>query len=388
MNEFNKYAITGMVGSQSCKELTKISHVTHIDYAYNILREKSIKKRFIYDESKLTKKIEVVWLSCNDWGSNGYMYGTVRFSFDFRKLVGGKKFYWVEDISKYNPTACRILITSNDYPNLEEYDIKEAKGPISYCAADDKYYWNGNYTLELMFDNNISIDENTKIDFVKHHSSLCCLKKVKCNEQGIDEEKSSARLFAKIIREKLNIVGFDFLKDNSNFFINHSDLAINTICSKISCNPSGNIESKHDAASDIMNAILEEFYRGNEKSCQRLALMYKTVDDFWDTFRKHRAIVFNRKIEVKGISNKKYIFKAIPIFAQLNSKFIYIFCKIRPENQWVDYYFISETDKFSQSIYDNAGAANCILVLVNEDDEERKNIVLDIFECKKYKLKN
>jgi len=54
----------------------------------------------------------------------------MRFTYDFADLIEGKNFYWVEAMTGYNPTACRILITSEDRSaSLPTYDPNRGDGP-------------------------------------------------------------------------------------------------------------------------------------------------------------------------------------------------------------------------------------------------------------------
>ena len=66
----------------------------------------------VWDQSKLNNtRTCIAWLSPNLW-VNGSFYGNIKFAFDWRELIEGKRFYRVEDI-KYAPPAYRILITKN-----------------------------------------------------------------------------------------------------------------------------------------------------------------------------------------------------------------------------------------------------------------------------------
>jgi hypothetical protein len=59
-------------------------------------------------------------------------YGNIRFEFDWRKLIAGKKFYWVEAIP-YSTAAYRILIT-DEKPKLdvERYRPEDDSAPLYY----------------------------------------------------------------------------------------------------------------------------------------------------------------------------------------------------------------------------------------------------------------
>lgn len=139
----------------------------------------------VFDESKLnTERIRVVWLSPNDWtGAGGFRYGNVRFQYDWKSLVQGKKYYWVESIA-YGITACRILVTDKDYSHmLEPYDPCAGDGPW-WLDSSGNHYWNGLQCLEIMFEEDILLPEARKVDFVKHHDHYCNIDHRTCAYKG------------------------------------------------------------------------------------------------------------------------------------------------------------------------------------------------------------
>lgn len=96
--------------ANDCAPFDTVSYVAHRETALTILREGTIRAGLVSDESRLnTARLQVTWLSPNHWG-NGFRYGNARFTFDWRRLVAGKRAYWVEAIA-YRSPACRILIT-------------------------------------------------------------------------------------------------------------------------------------------------------------------------------------------------------------------------------------------------------------------------------------
>lgn len=164
-------------------DLDAVAHVTHLQPGINVLTEKQLRAGLVYDESKLNaERIQVVWLSPNHW-TYGYRYGSVRFEYDWRTLVRGRRAYWVEAITRYRPTACRILVTDVNRDNdssLIPYDPSTAKGPWWYDAARDHHYWNDEYTLEVMIECNLSLTESTGLSFVDHHRSMCAINYRSC----------------------------------------------------------------------------------------------------------------------------------------------------------------------------------------------------------------
>jgi phosphatidylserine/phosphatidylglycerophosphate/cardiolipin synthase-like enzyme len=136
-----------------CYPLETIYHIAHVSDAFRIFQDRRIRSTLVGDESKLKKtRSSVTWLSPNTW-ANGSFYGNVRFDFDWKKLVEGKRFYWVEAM-KYAPVAYRILIAEQKPDlDLERYRPETDKGPLYYDSKHDKWYCNiDNLTGEFMLD--------------------------------------------------------------------------------------------------------------------------------------------------------------------------------------------------------------------------------------------
>lgn len=193
----------------SCRVLTTVFHVAHIDTALNIVRDGKIKPSLISDKSKLNRdRILVIWVSPNDWsGAGGSRYGNIEFAFDWRSLIAGKKYYWVEAIA-YNTSTCRILVTDIDHSQeahkLQEYDPTEGNGPWWHDTATDQHYWNGNYCLEVMLEREIPLMELVNTDFMKHHPKFCCNTPEICPDRDQHSEQGGARFLAGLAALQLN----------------------------------------------------------------------------------------------------------------------------------------------------------------------------------------
>lgn len=165
---------------KSCRPLTTASHVAHIHHAWEYLRDGEIRGRLVSDKSKLKDdRYPVVWLSPNDW-VNGSRYGTVEFEFDWNWLIEHTKAYWVEAITEYQPEAPRILLASDESKvpdDLTLYDPYAGDGPWWTDPSDGSHWWNGKYTLEILTDFDLPLTQCKQIWFVRHHPSMCCLKK-------------------------------------------------------------------------------------------------------------------------------------------------------------------------------------------------------------------
>jgi len=128
-----QYAV-GATGTTDCTLLETVQHVTHSFRAAEILRSKVATGRLVYDQSTLnTSRTQVVWLSPNHW-FDGFRYGTVALSFDWKMLVANRKAYWIE-VAEYSPHACRILLTDRPHPNLQTYEPQKRNGPIESAFA-------------------------------------------------------------------------------------------------------------------------------------------------------------------------------------------------------------------------------------------------------------
>ena len=168
------FQVQGEPGTNSCKRLTTVSHVTHINFAAHAIQEQKIKAGLVFDESRLNQhRVLVTWLSPNDWIE--YIYGTVKFEVDWATLVEGKNYYWVECMH-YSPRHFRILVTSEDRSSLLEKYIPELRtGPWWYDKENDAHYFNRDYTLEIMLEDDIPLKSVQKISTVTHHSRICTL---------------------------------------------------------------------------------------------------------------------------------------------------------------------------------------------------------------------
>jgi hypothetical protein len=182
------------------RPLNRIWHVSHLRYAKRIFEDDSIRAGLVYDKSKLNKsRTRVVWLSPNDW-NYGSRYGNVRFEFDWKSLIEGCLFYWVESIN-YQPRAARILISADEHGDLEPYDPAKDNGP--WILEDGEHLWNGSFCLEVMLERDIPLSDCTKIDFTRHHDNQCCIEPWwECRDRGVESGESTLRFCAWLAANK------------------------------------------------------------------------------------------------------------------------------------------------------------------------------------------
>lgn len=212
-----------MGNSKKFISLNEIGHVAHIDGALQIIKDRKIKPGLIFHNSVLSdKRILVSWVSPNDWSRLGYRYGNIKFSFDFKKLIEGKRVYYVENIP-YSVVAHRILITDIDRGDiLEIYNPTNKDGPWWFNIDEELHYFDENYCLEFMFEGDIYLNSLSSFSFEKHHDSYCSVHRKSpslCEEMGMPKHKAGALFLERAIARNI-----DF-RDISRFFFSENKLS-------------------------------------------------------------------------------------------------------------------------------------------------------------------
>ena len=186
-----------------CQPLTSVAHVAHVPVALRIVEDRTLRADLVFDKSKLnTQRIRVVWLSPNDWGgAGGFRYGNIRFHFDWATLIAGKRVFWVESIA-YGIAACRILLTDVDYTGtLDVYDPAVGDGPW-WISPSGEHYWNGNYCLEIMVEDDLDLGTATQVDFVDHHEMRCSIDYRACSYCGTSRTEGGAEFLAALVSRR------------------------------------------------------------------------------------------------------------------------------------------------------------------------------------------
>ena len=220
MRPWEKYKV-GKVSDDSkwtnndCQELNVLYHVAHLETAERILKDGLCRAGLIFDKSKLNKeRLLVNWLSPNTW-IDGSRYGNIGFSIELQSIIDDMKYYWVEAITSYTPHACRILITDRNHDDiLEKYDPTIGDGPWYYDRKSGTHYWNGKFTLELMLEKDIELQEFNSINFFDHHKNFCNIDHTTCQELNLDKARTGGRFVANILANNLPFCKqhFRFLK--------------------------------------------------------------------------------------------------------------------------------------------------------------------------------
>ena len=254
------------------KQFATVYHITHLSASKYLLESQRIIPQLIQDKSKLnTERIKVIWLSPNEW-YQGSLYGNIRFSYNFNNLIKNKKFYSVEVMSDYNPHACRILISSEEYnqhPLLSPYNpYNKYDGPWHIDSNGINFY-HGDYNIEFMFDDELDIKEATMIDFVKHHPDYCNIfDNGTCKDLSKSSELSEINFVSYLIANsiKLDNLNLQLSKDESSWSLLH----IATVLERILCRltskeifegtSSLSIDTRRQLAKSILELISKEDY--------------------------------------------------------------------------------------------------------------------------------
>jgi len=183
--------------AKPCSELTEVHHVVHVPAARRILEDGTIRAGLVYDESRLNRsRLCVTWLSANTW-TDGSIYGTVQFTFDWGDIINGQQIYWVEAMTDYSPSAYRLLLTDRNLAKssrVQVYDPTTDDGPLK--RKGKTWYWNRDFTSEFMVEADLSLSLCKKLSFIRHHETICRLNGPSCPEKRIDHPTTGGRIMA------------------------------------------------------------------------------------------------------------------------------------------------------------------------------------------------
>ena len=289
MNEWNTYSI----GSPStkanwinkdCQPFTEVSHVSHVESAIGILQAGKIDAGLVYDKSKLNqRRILVSWCSPNYWG-NGFRYGNVRFSFNFRELLGKQKAYWVEVID-YKIPALRILISNTDRSSkFPIYDPTQGDGPWWYDQRNNIDYFNGHYCLEFMFEQPIGLNDLTGFDFVNHHPEYCSVHRKSpqaCKYLGRFASDGGALFFAHLAGRGLSIGRYaKHLIAEGKFKNEIVALGVRAILLLKKLSYAGAVTNNGDLALPLARAFMNAIASRKLPEAKQLASLFKDEENF------------------------------------------------------------------------------------------------------------
>lgn len=266
-----------------CATLDTVSHVAHIEAGCDVIRDGQLRAGLVFDESKLNKsRILVTWLSPNDWtNAGGSRYGNVEFVVPFRELIKGKSYYWVESIA-YGIKACRILITDQDRSSLlARYDPVVGEGPWWYDEKKDIHFWNGEFTLEFMYEGSVGASDWKEVRFTKHHLKRCRIDPSSCPDRGKDYWPGGAEFVARSIGRGYGLEMFRRPSGSgepaASFYLSGAFSHLVRELRKMAAG-SGHITKTDAAAPHIARAILNGYGKDIE-AVKTMVNMFASADD-------------------------------------------------------------------------------------------------------------
>ena len=282
----DEQAVQAGVFNERCYTSENIHNVTHLHNAINIAREAQISPKLIYDTYRLKDaRIPAVYLSPVTYPS--YIFGNVRFSFNWNNFLEGKRIYWVEQITGYDRPLCRFLVTTIDRSVLfEAYDPDIDLGP--WMRRNGINYYNNKIYLEILSEEAIQIETCIDLETTTHYRTTCILennKKFKCADKDLDDGKAAARLVAGLCVKKLSAFKGLYTKIENGSCFPESNLlkAWNNILSYSSSEPTGTITESDTVAVSLVLAFLYFFYSGDRDNRIRIQSLFASKKDFWNT---------------------------------------------------------------------------------------------------------
>ena len=186
-------------------------------------------------------------------------------------------------MENYSPTAIRILISENDYrPKLKPYNPMIGDGPWWYDKINDKHYWNGTYTLEIMLEDDIFLDDALNVDFIDHNHSYCSIKPT-CPDHFPSINSASSRFLAGLISQLPERIAFPWISGSSSPEESLAG-AFSALCFKPSRKGfSGKITASDPDAFAVMRAFMASIYFRREQEAEVFRRMFHSSDDFLKT---------------------------------------------------------------------------------------------------------
>ena len=286
------------INNNNFDDFDTVSHVTHIDYALNIVRAGLLQPRLVGDKSKLNqRRILVSWLSPNDW-FQGYRYGNVAFRFNWHKLVADRNVYWVEKMDEYRPVACRFLITEKNYDgdkDFQRYDQTKDLGPWQYRKSDRRHYRNKSICLEFMIEAEVMIDDCLETNFVKHHPSFCCVDPERCPTLGMSALQAGPLFLAGLLGQGLATDSLHMSLEKKGVSIAGTALrqAYQGVDDDLNgLKATGKVTSSDAVSTALARAVLSAYSRGDQTEKERLARLFASPEELTSSVKALVAAAF------------------------------------------------------------------------------------------------
>jgi len=260
-------------------QLEEVHHIVHLQTSRRILEDGQLRAGLIHDESKLNRsRLCVTWLSANYW-HNGSIYGTVRFTFDWGKIIEGRSLYWVEAMD-YGNAAYRLLLTDRDLRHdnrVVPFDPIQERGPIRF--KNDRWYWNSQYTSEFMLESDLPLSIAKDLSFVGHSK---CRESQKCPEQNTAWNIAAAQTLAFLLGNDIHCV--DHLLRGGSDLNSEAESYVNYLWSAL-----GRKEDRFDGAlkrakstEDVLLGALALYGSGQHAAAVETVKTIKSQDVFTD----------------------------------------------------------------------------------------------------------
>lgn len=285
--------------ASACAELSQVRHIAHFEEAKRIIQDGRIKAGIVYDESRLRHaRLTVAWLSANTW-SHGSIYGTTEFTFDWPRIVGDRRVYWVEAVPHYKPPAYRFLLTERDLPDSEfvqRYNPSKDDGPLKRRTSGE-WFWNGSYTSEFMIDTDLSLRACTGIRFISHHPHICANRSNRCSEMTSHPQEISSRILAFILGNGIHSADEMFWpskSDRKRHQIDFSRDDISRDLRDLSRGVGGSL-TRPSSRRSVLRGALALYGSNQNKAAGRLAALLASKKEFNTTFEDIITRHFDRR---------------------------------------------------------------------------------------------
>lgn len=280
------------------KEFSEVYHITHFPASKDLIESGKIIPQLIKDKSKLNgENIKVVWLSPNSW-NNGSLYGNVRFSYNFNELIKGKNFYSVEVMKQYKPTACRILITDEDYdqnPLLSRYDPRKKYDGPWYIDEKEQNYYHQDHNIEFMFEDELNIEDALKIDFVNHHPDFCNINRnTTCPDIDVKDDLIKMLFTSYLISNDIKVENLSLNQNVLNGDAAEVTQVLNFVLARLTRKQSfqENNTFTKNSKTQLCKSILELISKSNFTAAVSLSEVFNSYEDLSHSLRELFATYF------------------------------------------------------------------------------------------------
>lgn len=137
-----------------------------------------------------------------------------------------------------------------------------------------------------MAEKDFFIKEDTKINFVKHHSDYCSLNRsnpTACNELGDDSRVGGLKFISRVISASIKIDKRLFINYNNENIPNddllNAWLEFKRICNKHKSTISGKYKSEDSIVKSLTRAIFNTYYYKIEDEYLNLISQFKDIDE-------------------------------------------------------------------------------------------------------------